>query len=313
MKILNVTALRHAFFVLVVFSTFNSRAQDLNPLEGRWNLTITQEGKELPSWLEISHSGRSTLIGRFVYAFGSARPISEVKVKEGVFHFSIPPQWEPGSQDMVFEGSLEGDTLKGSMTYTDGKSYGWTGVRAPKLPYKEAVKWGTPVALFNGKNTDGWHTEGESQWIVKEGVLTSPASGVNLVSDATFSDFRLQAEFRYPKGSNSGLYLRGRYEVQIADNRGLEPSSILFGGIYGFLTPNEMAAKEPGEWQTYDITLVGRRVTVIANGVTIISEQNIPGMTGGAIDNNEAAPGPIFIQGDHGPVEFKSLVITPAE
>lgn len=313
MQILNRTKLGTLFFIVIGLFSFSVVAQEANPLEGRWNLTISQEGKELPSWLEISHSGRSTFIGRFVYAFGSARPISEIKVNDGKFSFSIPPQWEPGSDDMTFEGVLTGETLKGKMRYTDGKTYDWIGVRAPKLEYKENVNWGTPMALFNGENTDGWHTEGESQWVVKEGILTSPASGVNLISDATFSDFRLQAEFRYPIGSNSGLYLRGRYEVQIADNKGLDPSSILFGGIYGFLTPNEMTAKAPGEWQTYDITLVGRRVTIIANGVTIINEQNIPGMTGGAIDNNEAAPGPIFIQGDHGPVEFKSLVITPAE
>ncbi len=313
MQTLNFTKLRNAFFAVIGLCSLNMNAQEASPLEGRWNLTISQEGKELPSWLEISHSGRSTLIGRFVYAFGSARPISEIKVYDGKFGFSIPPQWEPGSEDMKFEGVLEDNLLNGTMTYTDGKSYDWSGIRAPKLDYDKDLKWGTPIALFNGKDTSGWHTEGESQWVVKEGILTSPKSGVNLISDATFADFRLQAEFRYPKGSNSGLYLRGRYEVQIADNVGLDPASVLFGGIYGFLTPNEMVAKEPGEWQTYDITLVGRRVTIVANGVTIISEQNIPGMTGGALDNNEAAPGPIFIQGDHGPVEFKSIVITPAE
>jgi hypothetical protein len=123
----------------------------------------------------------------------------------------------------------------------------------------------------------------------------------------------LHIEFRYPKESNSGVYLRGRYEVQVEDNKGKEPSSTYFGGVYGFLTPNEMAAKAAGEWQSYDITLVGRKVTVVANGKKIICDQNIPGITGGALDSNEGAPGPIMLQGDHGPIEYRNIVITPAK
>ena len=121
----------------------------------------------------------------------------------------------------------------------------------------------------------------------------------------------MHAEFKVPPGSNSGIYLRGRYEVQITDDYGHEPSNVLFGGVYGFLTPNEMAANPASEWQTYDITLVGRRVTIVANGKTIISEQNIPGITGGAIDSKEGEPGAFMIQGDHGPVSFRRFVVTP--
>lgn len=120
---------------------------------------------------------------------------------------------------------------------------------------------------------------GENQWIVEDGVLKSPKSGANLVSEATFDDFKLHIEFRYPEGSNSGMYLRGRYEVQIEDNKGMEPSCTLFAGIYGFLSPNQMMAKNAGEWQQYDITLIGNRVTEVANGVPIIIDQIIPGIT----------------------------------
>src|SRR5438309_5207292 len=89
---------------------------------------------------------------------------------------------------------------------------------------------------------------------------------------------------RYPKGSNSGIYLRGRYEVQIEDNYGDEPDSHKIGGIYGFLTPSVNAAKRPGEWQTLDIMLVGRVLTIVFNGERIIDRQTIPGITGGALD-----------------------------
>jgi hypothetical protein len=286
-------------------------AQQINSLEGRWDMVISYEGKELPSWLEVRHSGTHTLVGRFVYAFGSARPVAEIKLADGGFNFSIPPQWEPGEGNMYFEGKQEGDMLKGSMTYTDGKTYPWVASRAPVLPFDKNPKWGRPINLFSGKDLSGWHAMGENQWIVESGVLKSPKSGSNLVSDESFMDFKLHVEFRYPEGSNSGLYLRGRYELQIMDGNAPEPHDTEFGGIYGFLTPNEMVAKKAGEWQVYDVTLIGNRVSVVANGVAIITDQIIPGITGGALDSKEGMPGPLLIQGDHGPIEFRNLVITP--
>lgn len=121
-------------------------------LEGRWDLVIQKDGQSLPSWLEIEHSGNHTLVGRFVYAFGSARPIAEVKVTEGKFSFSIPPQWEPGNRYMDFEGELVDGKLKGTMIYTDGKSYSWTGERAPLLKRTGEVN-GTSLLNFSTKLT----------------------------------------------------------------------------------------------------------------------------------------------------------------
>ena len=290
---------------------------DISPVEGRWDITLKKDGKDLPSWLEIMHSGRSTLIGRFVYAFGSARPVEQVILKNGKYNFSIPQQWEPDGT-MEFEFTQDGDHLTGTMVYTDGKKYEWTAIRAPSLRRSSAPVWDKPVTLFNGKNTDGWHADGwqgkgANQWLAEEGILRSPKSGSNLVSNRSFTDFKLHIEFRYPKGSNSGVYLRGRYEVQIEDSKGMEPLVDRFSAIYGFLPPNEMAAKGAGEWQSYDITLVGRIVTVIANGKTVICSQVIPGITGGALNSKEGEAGPLLIQGDHGPVDFRNIVITPAK
>src|SRR6185295_11856301 len=141
----------------------------------------------------------------------------------------------------------------------------WTASRAPSLRRASEPQWGKPVKLLNGTDLAGWRATGENQWKMINGVLTNSKAGGNLVTNQTFTDFKLHAEFRYPKGGNSGIYLRGRHEVQIEDSAGLEPSSVHLGGIYGFLVPNEDTAKKPDEWQTFDIILVGRLVTVVLN------------------------------------------------
>ena len=145
-----------------------------------------------------------------------------------------------------------------------------------------------------------------------DGVLKNVDSGGNLVTKEKFNDFKLSMEFRYPEGSNSGVYLRGRYEVQIMDSYGQDISSMTIGGVYGFIEPSVDVAKKAGEWQTFEITFVGRHITLVHNGIEVISNRPVPGITGGSLDSNEENPGPIMIQGDHGSVEFRKIIITPA-
>ncbi len=302
-------------FVLVIFLSLwsiKTVAQvGTSPIIGHWDLTVNLGNHSAPSWLEVKLSGFKTLVGHFVGDAGSARPVSKINFENGKITFAIPPQWETGSKDMIFEGTLENDKLSGIITDSYGKTHPFTGVRAPSLKRDKAPEWGETIKIFNGKNLDGWVTQRpENQWVVENDVLKSPKSGSNIMTTRKFEDFKLHIEFRYPAESNSGVYLRGRYEVQIIDSKGQEPSSVLLGGIYGFLTPNDDVAMSPGEWQSYDITLVGRRVTVVANGKTIICDTIIPGITGGAIDSNEAEPGPILLQGDHGPIEFRNITIS---
>ncbi|CAG5067871.1 hypothetical protein DYBT9623_00598 [Dyadobacter sp. CECT 9623] len=285
-----------------------------SPMEGRWDITVDVAGKPLPSWLEVRHSGTKTLVGQFTGFSGSARPISEVIFKDGKFKFEIPPQWERGDKYLSVEGTLSGETLSGSLTTPEGKTHTWKGVRAPSLRPKAMPAWGAPIKLTAGNEIKGWHAVGaENQWVAENGILRSPKSGANLVTDQKFGDFKLHVEFRIPKGSNSGVYLRGRYEVQVTDAKGMEPALDQMGAVYGFISPSEMVAKKAGEWNTLDITLVGRMLTLVANGKTVISNQEIPGITGGALDSNEGEPGPLYIQGDHGPVEYRNIVITPAK
>jgi len=287
---------------------------DTSSIIDRWDISVHQPGREVPSWLEITRSGVRTLVGRFVGGGGSARPISKIEYANGKISFSIPPQWERDDRDLSVEGSLQGDSLTGTLTNPDGKSYQWVGHRAPSLRRIAKPQWGAAIKLFNGSDLKGWHASGSTnQWQATSGILHSDHSGSNIVTDASFTDFKLHIEFRYPKGSNSGVYLRGRYEVQIENSDAAEPYNNQIGAVYGFLSPSEQPAKQPGEWQSYDITLIGRLVTIVFNGKTVICNQEIPGITGGALDSREGEPGPIYLQGDHGPIEYRNIILTPAK
>ena len=301
---------------LFVLHTHIAKAQEPEALVGWWDLSITRDGKTVPGWLEVEKSGVATLVGRAMVYVGSARPISEIEFRDGHFWFTLPPQWI-GPGDLQVSGILEAGKLTGSMVAPNGVSMAFTGTPAPLLLTPEPERWSRPRSLIGENSLDGWQTLPEgvtNQWQVSDGILSSPESGANLRTAETFSDFKLHVEFRIPEGSNSGIYLRGRYEVQVIDSYGKVPNSHEMGGVYGLLLPNENAGRPAGTWQTYDITLVGRRVTVVLNGKTVISRQIIPGVTGGALDSDEAAPGPILLQGDHGPVEYRNMTVSvPAD
>ena len=295
--------------ILAFLASFSFYAQAAPPsIIGRWDITFPRPNGDRSGWLEVHKSGNSTLVGQFVGTSGSARPISEIEFKDGEMRFSIPPQWERIEGKVTVVGKLEGDRLTGTMTVGTGATpMQWTAVRAPSLRRTAAPKWGSPVPLLNGKDLTGWRAIGANEWEVANGVLRNKKSGGNLVTEDKFDDFKLHVEVRYPAGGNSGIYLRGRYEVQIADEP--EPSIGGLGAVYGYLAPSENAATKPGEWQVFDITLVGRMVTIVLNGKTIISNREIPGITGAALDSNEGAPGPLLLQGDHGPIEYRNITI----
>jgi hypothetical protein len=295
--------------------TFAQSRAASDALLGRWDLVVQRGTQTAPSWLEVERSGAATLVGQFVGSGGSARPIAKIEFIDGTFRFAIPPQWESNPGDITFEGRLEADRIMGSMTMGDGQKVTWSGTRAPSLRRTERPAWDAPIALFNGKSLDGWQPVGRrgSQWSAVGGILQNANTGANLVTVQKFDDFKLHMEFRVPKGANSGVYLRGRYELQIDDAAGLDPSSHHLGGVYGFIAPSENAARAAGEWQSMDVTLVGRMLTYELNGTTVICNREIPGITGGALDSAEAEPGPLLLQGDHGPVDYRNIVITPAK
>ncbi|HLH54254.1 MAG TPA: DUF1080 domain-containing protein [Verrucomicrobiae bacterium] len=287
-----------------------------NLFEGRWDLTIhPRAGRPLPSWIELQQTNTGWS-ARFVGRWGNARPLPRIEVRDHHLQFTSPAAQEGSKTDLDFEGDLIGDRLKGTAKGPDGEPWTWTGVRAPELKASAGYKWGKPIQLFNGRSFAGWTFDNPakaSSWVVENGSLVNTSAGSNLATRQTFNDFILHIEVNCPPNANSGIYLRGRYEVQVEDDSVEEPPSHHMGAVYGFLAPTPEQPRRPGVWQSFDITLIGRRVTVVQNGQTIIDQQEIPGITGGAIDSNEGLPGPIYLQGDHGGIAYRNIVLTPTK
>ena len=280
---------------------------------GRWDLTLKTPSREYPSWLEITQES-GQLKALLVSRWGHARPLPKIEISHGQITFVSPKDEEDRKDDMVFVGTLSGQKLSGTTSGQDGTPWRWTGERAPDLKIRVEPTWGKPTSLFNGKDLSGWRPSdpnATATWKVENGTLVSPGHGPELITDAKFEDFKLHIEFNCAPKSNSGVYLRGRYELQIEDDPEPEGPTMRTGGVYGFLAATPEQPRRPGEWQTYDITLVGRLVTVVQNGKTIIDKQEIPGITGGALDSHEGLPGPIYLQGsEDGHVAFRNITIT---
>jgi hypothetical protein len=284
-------------------------------IAGRWDMTIQESnGVQYPSWFEATDEG-GKLTGRFVGRVGSQRPIKTIEFANGHLTFSLPIQYERHKTDLKFEANLVGGRLEGTTFDPNGATLKWTAVRAPGLNRKGAPRWGKPLTLFNGRDLAGWRVRDTNQagsWRVADSVMENTPHGTDIISEQKFTDFKLHVEFKMVEKSNSGVYLRGRYEVQIEDNFGMEPESHRIAGVYGFITPSSNPAKKAGEWQSFDITLIGRRVTVVLNDTKVIDNAEIPGITGGALDSNEGESGPIMLQGDHEKIFYRNIVITPA-
>jgi hypothetical protein len=299
-----------------VLSVAARAAEGSNPFIGDWALTIPGDHA---GWLGVSDD-KGALSVSLLWGGGSVLPMKDAKI-EGDTLVVIR-----GQDRLAFKA--EGDELHGTLTKvavagkaTPAIAQAFTGKRTPPpgaAPDLANVKFGEPVALFNGKDLEGWRlvdAKAANGWSVKDGLLVNevpPGKHYgNLRTDREFEDFNIKLETRVAKGGNSGVYLRGIYEVQVADTYGkpLDPHNM--GAVYSRITPTSAAEKAPGEWQTLDITLVDRHVTVILNGTKIIDNQPVAGCTGGALWSDPFKPGPIYLQGDHTGIEYRNIVLRP--
>jgi hypothetical protein len=302
-------------FGTVVLALLFAFVAQQNPFMGRWNLTGSGEANAgAVYWLEIKEEG-GQLSGMFLNRGGSPLKLTGVQVQNGELTYRLVRPKQPA---ITYSARIEGGKLVGSFQ-AEGQTQKMTfaGVRPPMWGAVNANgkhTFGKPVELFNGTSLDAWgvqHATRPMGWSVQDGVMTNEAKANNLVSKEKFKDFRLQTEYKIEPGSNSGIYLRGRYELQVLDDFGKPTEEHGHMSIYAWKKPAVNASRPPGEWQTMEATIVGNKLTVVLNGQKVHDNETIEAITGGALDANEADAGPIMIQGDHGKVSFRRITVTP--
>jgi len=312
--------------ILLLISAGTARAA--NPYIGDWALTIPGGGA---GWLGVDEED-GKLSASIMWGAGSVLPVDSVKIEGDTLVVSRSmgrARGGPrGAETQIINANRDGDDLK--LTTVTKRSDGsesmkqdFTGHKQPLLPPApdlSKVRFGEPLQLFNGHDLTGWRLtdpHADNGWSVKDGLLVNDPvhlSGKhygNLRTDQEFADFNITLETNVPKGGNSGVYLRGIYECQVADTYGRKLDPHNMGAIYTRITPSEAAEKPPGQWQTMDITFVDRHVTVILNGKKIIDNQPIRGCTGGALWSDVTRPGPIYLQGDHTGVAYRNILLRP--
>ncbi len=314
----------------------NIRIKELppSPLEiagGRWSFD-SADGKAI--WfghgVEPNAGGWSILWGS-----GSPVPVEAKRNADGSFTFEREYRYE-GHPDWYVKNTLTFRPTNGELcecTYTDirgegskPKVYSGYAKRIPELglpPRLHVLEFGEPIDLL-AEGMNGWESMNPGRpnyWSFKDGVLSNTCvkdkngkiiHGANIITKRRdFKNFRLTYDVKVPEGANSGVYLRGIYEIQTLDSQGKKPDCHNMGAVYGRITPSLSSEKWHGKWQRVEILLINRHATVTLNGQRIIDNKPILGCTGGAITADEFVPGPIYIQGDHSDASYRNMILEP--
>ena len=303
--------MRASSLSFLLLSALAVTSAQTNPFIGRWDFDVPTRNGIGANWLGISEQNGGLDIW-FQPTGGNVFEVKDYKQSGAHLTLNISPQtsrhpatvWELDAAD----GKLTGTQKLGENTIS------LTGVRAPALNRTAPAAWSNPEPLFDGKDLNGWEPIGDvaqNHWAVQDGLLVNPQRGADLKSTRKFNDFKLHFEANCPDGANSGFYLRGRYELQLEyEPVGKNPPNRAMGSIYGRIAPSVSLPRVPGQWETFDVTLVGRTVTVSRNGTLTIDHREIEGITGGALDADEGEPGPFYIQGDHtGGLKFRNITV----
>jgi hypothetical protein len=281
---------------------------------GKWDITSSVASGRQVYWLEVKQEN-GKLVGDFLNRGGSVTRLPEIALADGELVFSPGPE-KPGAPKPVHRARVQEGKLHGSLTRGD-VVVEWLGVRPPRWGRYDASrkqKLGEPVALFDGKSLEGWTTEFPDKpagWRVQDGILQNDAGANNLVSRSRFRDFQVEVEYKLEPKSNSGIYLRGRYELQVLDDLGQPPEAHGHMALYSRVAPLVNASRPAGEWQAMEAVIFGNRVSASLNGQKVHDNTIVEGITGGALDSDEGADGPLMIQGDHGRIWIRKVVVTP--
>jgi hypothetical protein len=306
--------MRAAVWLLPCLFVVAGYADDAD-FNGRWDIVVHKQPADKAWWLEVSGAETGAVRGKFVgFPGGDLNTIEDITVADHMLRWA----WhgKNGGSDQQYEAKYSNGLLQGQMISGAAEPILFTAYRAPNIRDHDDGLWrkDEPITLFNGKDLTGWSSlepGADLGWTVENGVLKSTGHASNLVTNGRYWNFVLHAEFNVAQNSNSGIGLRGRYEVQILDDAGKPPNLHGDGALYSRIKPAVNASKPAGEWQTVEIRLIGRDVSVTLNGKPIITRQPVEGLTAIAFSPFEAEPGAIELQGDHGPVEFRNLVLTP--
>jgi hypothetical protein len=280
-----------------------------SPFLGRWDFNLTPTGAV---WLSVTEKNGALDVW-FQPTGGNVHQVKDFKSDGSRMTLTVSAA-DGKNPATIWELEAKGNALSGTQT-KGAESIPLNGARAPELKRNAPKAWSDPTPLFNGKDLTGWQPIGNvanNHWTVKDGLLYNSARGANLRTTGVYNDFKVHYEVNCPDDANSGFYLRGRYEVQLEyEQVGKNPPERRMGAIYGRIAPEPNVPRTPGQWETFDVTLMGRMVTVVHNGATTINNKEIEGITGGALDANEGEPGPFYIQGDHtGGLQFRNITVS---
>jgi hypothetical protein len=331
MRLLNLTLV----CVCLLGTNLAARAAD-NPFLGEWELTIPGGAA---GWLGVEEKG-GQLTASMLWGWGSVEAVASAKLTDGhlvltrkhnVQRTNAEGKKERATLVETITGTVDGDRIKLTSTKPRDNGQGeetaeFGGRRQPPMPPApdlSKVKFGEPVQLFNGRDLTGWRLTDPNAvngWSVKDGDLFNTPKQEegkphknygNLRTNGEFEDFTLSLEVKVLAHENSGVYVRGIYEVQVADTYGRAPDPHNMGAVYSRIKPTSSVEKPPGQWQTMQITFVDRHMTVVLNGTKIVDNQPVEGCTGGALWSDVSRPGPIYLQGDHTGIEYRNIVLRP--
>ena len=305
----NYAHMQRLSFLLIFGSAILSAA---NPFAGRWDMTVITPAATYPGWIELVEKDGAPQV-RMQPRGGSVHPVANVRMEGSHLILVISPA-SGDHPELLWDLTVSGSHISGVQKRGDATAGDLKGVRAPELKRNAPKAWTAPEPLFNGKDLTGWEPDNPAanHWVAQDGAILNQTHGANLKSTRKFDDFKLHIEFNCPEGGNSGIYLRGRYEVQVEyEPAGTEDRFHGMGAVYGMVPTAVDVPRTPGKWESFDITLVGRNVTIVRNGIQIVDNQEIAGITGGALDSNEGEPGPFYFQGDHtGGMMYRNITIS---
>ncbi len=269
-------------------------------------------------WLEITHNNE-VLAANLMWRVGSAKPVGTVALLDD----SLVLTRNRKSKKTRYIATVKDGIITVTSNANEESAQGRRCPPMPPRPNLSKVRFGKAIQLFNGDDLSGWQlqpTDAQNGWRVEGGEMINetPKSDFgaygefgNLRTTRTFGDCKVHIEFNIGKQRNSGVYVRGLYEAQVVDRDSRMQGISGPGAIFGRVAPATNAGLPGGQWQTYDLTLADRHMTVRLNGKLVIDNQPVVGATGGALFGDVMRDGPLYLQGDHTSVRYRNVLLSP--